>query len=268
MTTADIQNLRDAGATEKEIVDWAQVACVQTWFVMMADGGGIALETKTEAGPVVGYNCDWYHGVEGGLLAAAPGGSDTVGLGNGTERIAWVDMDTSAEVYTKAVQERYGFVPNLLRACSLSPRCVRSHAKGLELIERPRSTALPPRLHALVRGMTSHLNRCVYSSKTVRALAESLGVGDAYDTLAGRWDPGAWPEQDRVVLEFAVKAARNAYKITAKDAQAFRDAGLSDEAYVDVLNTVAIQTALDRLANSLGVVSDEIPCLEPVAVAK
>ena len=69
-----------------------------------------------------------------------------------------------------------------------------------------------------------------------------------------------------MVLEFALKATRNAYKITAKDAQIFRDAGLTEEAYVDVLNTVAIQTSLDRLANCLGVVPDESPILKPVAV--
>jgi hypothetical protein len=37
--------------------------------------------------------------------------------------------------------------------------------------------------------------------------------------------------------------------------------GLDDEAYVDVLNTVAIQTSLDRLANVLGVRVDEQPLL-------
>lgn len=269
MRSEDVQALRDAGATEYDIVHWVQRACIQTWFVMMADGGGVDLDTKEDTGTVVGYKRDWYHGADADLLAAAPGQGKAAHEGNGVESIAWVDTAESELEYKESVEEaeeRYGFVPNLLRACSLMPRFMRSHVMGLELLERPHSTTLPPRLHALVRGLVSNLNRCAYSAGTARALAESLGEGDAYDKLNENWDPGAWPDQDRVVLEFALKATRNAYKITAKDAQSFRDAGLTDEAYVDVLNTVAIQTSLDRLANSLGVVLDGSPILKPASV--
>ena len=67
-----------------------------------------------------------------------------------------------------------------------------------------------------------------------------------------------------VILDFGTKVARNAYKVTEDDAQQFRDVGLDDEAYVDVLNTVAIQTSCDRLANSLGVRPDPQPLLPRV----
>ncbi len=36
---------------------------------------------------------------------------------------------------------------------------------------------------------------------------------------------------------------------------------LGDEAYVDILNAVSIQTSLDRLANTLGVRPDPVPLL-------
>ena len=58
------------------------------------------------------------------------------------------------------------------------------------------------------------------------------------------------------MLTFAEKLIRNPYKITEKDAMSFRDSGLDDAAYVDVYNTVAIQTSLDRLANCVGVLPD------------
>ena len=63
------------------------------------------------------------------------------------------------------------------------------------------------------------------------------------------------------MLDFAAKMARNSYKVVPQDAQAFRDAGLGDEAYVDVLNTTSIQTSQDRLANVLGVTPDAQPLL-------
>jgi len=39
------------------------------------------------------------------------------------------------------------------------------------------------------------------------------------------------------------------------------EVGPDDEAYVDILNTVSIQTSLDRLANALGVRPDPVPLL-------
>ena len=50
-------------------------------------------------------------------------------------------------------------------------------------------------------------------------------------------------------------------QIAADDAQRFRSAGFDDESYIDVFNTVAIQTSLDRLANSIGVSADDRPLL-------
>jgi alkylhydroperoxidase family enzyme len=79
--------------------------------------------------------------------------------------------------------------------------------------------------------------------------------------VAGDYTLHDWEPQDRAVLDFAHKATRNAYKVVAADAQSFRDVGLDDEAYIDVLNTVAIQTSLDRLANVLGVRPDSAPLL-------
>jgi alkylhydroperoxidase family enzyme len=70
-----------------------------------------------------------------------------------------------------------------------------------------------------------------------------------------------WSPVDRAVLTLATKFARNAYKVTEKDAISLREVGLDDEAYVDILNTVSIQTSLDRLANVLGVQPDVLPLL-------
>ena len=50
----DVQSLREAGLSDSDIVNWAQIACLQTWWVMSADGGGIPLEGDAVVGPVVG----------------------------------------------------------------------------------------------------------------------------------------------------------------------------------------------------------------------
>jgi alkylhydroperoxidase family enzyme len=78
-----------------------------------------------------------------------------------------------------------------------------------------------------------------------------------------RRDPldSGWRPADRVVLDLAGRFVRNTYKVTEKDAISLREVGLDDEAYIDILNTVAIQTSLDRLANTLGVAPDPTPLL-------
>lgn len=260
----DTQALRDAGATDEDIAAWVFAASGQTWWVMMGDGGGVALEGGAPVGLVVGHERAWYTKAPEGLLGAASATdgaqSDTTCDGN-----AWIETNEDTPEYRDAAawaEERYGFVPNLFAAVSLAPSAFRRHRSALELLERPQSESLSERQHALVRAQTSELNRCAYSAVTTRAYLEGMEDGAAlYEKVTGPWDAEAWNEADRVVLEFAAKTACSTYKITEKDAQAFRDCGLDDAAYVDVLNTVAIQTSLDRITNSLGVVPDEKPML-------
>ena len=150
--------------------------------------------------------------------------------------------------------------PILLPAVSLRPEIYRRHTLALELLEGPQSAGLSPRQHAMVRALVSALDRCAYSRETTRALLESVGGEPGlFERVTGDYTQCDWEPADRAVLNFASKMARNHYKVTEKDAISFRECGLGDEAYVDVLNTVSIQCSLDRLANALGVVPDERP---------
>jgi uncharacterized peroxidase-related enzyme len=258
MNASDIQVLRDAGATDKQIASWAHSASMQTWWVMMGDGGGISLDYGMEVGPVVGNTRPFYEKAEPGLLAAAPDGGAPAQTSDGD---AWIETDESSETYkrvARAAQDRYGFVPNVLKATSCAPETLPRHQHAFEILERPQSKSLSPRLHALTRAITSKMNRSSYFDATIKPLVEMTTQGaNDYEKISGPWDPEQWDETDRVVLEFAIKAARNAYKIVDSDAQGFREVGLDDEAYVDVLNTVAIQTSIERFANSLGIAADE-----------
>lgn len=144
-------------------------------------------------------------------------------------------------------EKRYGFVPNLLRALSQGPAFYRRHTLALTLLEAPQTALLSARRHAMVRRLVNRLNQGSYFDATTLALMSQH---------AGSLDASEHDDGDRVVLAFAEKLVRNAYKVTAREAQQFRDNGLDDAAYIDVLNTVSIQTSLDRVANSLGVKAD------------
>ena len=91
--------------------------------------------------------------------------------------------------------------------------------------------------------------------------ADAGADAETYDRVTGDYRQHEWSPTERLVPDFAAKVACNAYKITADDARAFRDAGLDDEAYVDVYCTVATQLGVDRIANGLGVAADTTPLL-------
>jgi uncharacterized peroxidase-related enzyme len=264
MSPQDLQRLRDAGLSDADVVHWATLGSTQSWFTMSADGGGIPMEGDALTGTGVGRTRASYESSREGLLAASSevAAPDAPPADDG---VAWVPVYESSTEFQEAAswaEQRYGQVPNLLRAVSLQPSFYRRHQLALELLEAPQSESLSARQHAMVRVLVSHLNRCRYSEPTSTALLAREGVDPGLldrlrqEPLGADWDPA-----DRVVLGLAAKLARNAYKVTEKDAIALREAGLDDEAYVDILNTVSIQTSLDRLANALGVRPDPVPLL-------
>lgn len=263
-TAADVEALRGSGLGDGDVVDWAQVASLQTWLVMSADGGGVSLDSEAPHGHAVGFTRDAYHAATAGLTAASAS-AQPVPRDVPENGIAWVDIDRNNSSYQDIAQwacNRYGFVPNLLTAESLRPKHYDLHKEALTLLEQPQSKALSPRQHAMVRVLVSNLNRCAYSAHTTRTHLFNLTADETLvEAIGTDYSQYDLDDQDRLVLDFATKMARNSYKVVAADAQAFRDAGLGDEAYVDVLNTTSMQTSLDRLANALGVTPDAQPLL-------
>ncbi|MBW2244577.1 MAG: hypothetical protein JRH01_21540 [Deltaproteobacteria bacterium] len=258
---SDLGRLRAAGLEDRDIVHWATLGSTQSWFTMSADGGGVPLDGNAITGPAVGRKREAYGATPerlGPPIAALE--SD-----RRDDEIAMVGLDETSDAYHETANwatKHYGFVPNLLRAVSLQPGFYRRHRLALELLEAPQSKSLEPRHHAMVRALVSHLNRSAYHEATARELLDRAGAEEGvFDQL--RDDPLGmdWSPVDRAVLAFATKIGLNAYKVTEKDASSLREVGLDDEAYVDILNTVSIQTSLDRLANTLGVRPDSAPLL-------
>jgi alkylhydroperoxidase family enzyme len=252
LTGANIESLVQAGIPYKDIVEWANVASTQTWFVMSADGGGIPLEGNAVVGSVLGLDREQYHHseVDTACKSISPEAhTDT----------SWVATDeNNVSSIADWANDRYEFVPNLFRALSLAPHYYPRHQLALQLLDAPQSGSLSPRLHAMVRRLANRRNAGEYFNHTTLELVSGYEqvVAQAIDGNFNSLDP-----VDRTVLQFADKLARHAYKVTEKDAQGFRDCGLDDEAYVDVLNTVSIQTSLDRLCSSLGIQADDKPLL-------
>ena len=257
-TPEDLHAMRAAGANDRDLAEWLQIASIQTWFTNSADAGGIPMDGDTVAGPVMARERAFYHAQPPATPCPATDPSEVSALG-------WLQAPSTGAQYESAERwalNHFGFVPNLFKAISGCPDFYPRHQLALELLDAPLSKSLPVSLHALVRATVIALNHSDYFEPTARALLlrETQGVED-FDAL--RTDPigRVQGQQSQVVLQFVHKMVKNAYKITGKDAQSFRDAGLSDETYVEVFNTVAIQQSLDRLANCIGVAADAEPLL-------
>ncbi len=252
-TPADLDAARAVGASERDLSEWLQIASIQTWFTHSADAGGIPLEGNAVTGPVLRHERDFYH--DGNPVAALPCAprADTREVpGSG-----WLEGSLDDARFVAAAAEargRYGLTPRLFEAISACPDFYARHLLALRLLERPQSDALDARLHARVRAATVALDRCGYFEPTVLEQARRAGISAS--KLADFADPGGDSDTEQVVLAFVHKMARSPYRITADDAARFRQSGLSDSAYVEVFNTVAIQQSLDRLANCCGVAAD------------
>lgn len=263
---ADLEPLRTAGLSESEIVHWAQVASMQGWWTMSADGGGIPLEGDAVTGPVIGKPREFYEARPEGLTAADANASAETSPSRSSNGVAWVDLDLEATGYREAAaraEKRYGFAPNLYKAVSLRPEVLPRHELALQLLEGPITARMSARRKAMVRAYASSLNHGAYSLKTLRAQLQRSAPDepDLFEQVTARDPKAARDPADRAVLDFTQKVVCNTYKVTEKDAISFRETGLDDAAYIEVLNTASIQTSFDRLTNALGVTPDERPLL-------
>ena len=287
----DIEFIRTRGIPDADIVDWILMGAVQTFAVNQADGGGIWF--PEQGSEVVGHDRSYYTSQRGGLTAASIAGVSNTAQGdgvgalsppvaslhrhstvpqNGGHAAGYFEPDRAASDFLHAAEQtrrRYGFVPNLLVALSngRSPSLLPSMVLNLEILESPQSDRLTRRQHAIVRARTAAASRSEYASETIRAQLEA--ADEKPDLLLAATQPIAELARDaadEVVFSFAEKAARNAYKITEKDAARFREVGLGDETYLDILGTVGLQLGLDRMAWATGVAPDEGVLIEQSTV--
>ncbi len=260
-TADDIQHLRDLGVSDLDISEWLQIASIQTWFTNSADAGGIPMEGNAITGPVMRHERAFYHESRPANDAQiSSSGADTATSACAT---GWLSAPCEGDAFASCAawsNERYGFVPNLMQGLSACADFYSRHQLALELLERPQSDSLSDSLHALVRARVIAMNNSHYFMPTAQAMLDRSSPGVMMSDLAS--DSFAVEDSsNQMVLDFVAKMVRNPYKIVADDAQRFRDAGFDDESYIDVFNTVAIQTSLDRLANSIGVSADDRPLL-------
>ena len=101
MTPVDIEALRTCGVDDQEIVVWAQIGALQTYLVMMGDGGGVSLDHGKTVGPVVGRERQSYAQTTGVELASSSADALTPRDARGSP---WVAQGQSSRQYEQAAE--------------------------------------------------------------------------------------------------------------------------------------------------------------------
>ena len=127
--------------------------------------------------------------------------------------------DARARATLQAAKERWGYLPNIVRALALRPELlVAEDAWSRALMY---SGLLPRALKEAVATTVSVVNQCDYCATSHAYAAARAGAPEAARACA-RLDFRSLPERDRAALDFTRKAASDMRSIRQPDVDALR----------------------------------------------
>lgn len=108
-------------------------------------------------------------------------------------------------------------------------------------------------LKELVGVVVSQANDCDYCVSSHREKLHTLGLSPAALQAVDQADYDGLTERERVVAEFAERAATDPHRVGESDLEALRGVGLDDQDILEVLGVVAMFMAANTLANALSI---------------
>jgi uncharacterized peroxidase-related enzyme len=179
------------------------------------------------------------------------------------ENISWLRVPEPAELpedvqtlFLKA-NTNLGFVPNVMRAWALRPAHLMAWWAHYELIMRGESK-LSRAQREMIAVAISSVNRCYYCSTTHPAFLRLELAKEARDVNLAHEIAFAplhadLSDQDKAMLEFALKVTTESHNIGPEDHAKLRAVGLDDETIFDVAEIAAMFNFTNRLANATGI---------------
>ena len=163
-------------------------------------------------------------------------------------------LDPDIRALFDASRERYGFVPNVLRAYALNQDRLRGFMAirddilggemGLSKLERE-----------MIGVVVSSVNRCPYCLTShgfaVRKLSNDPALGES---LVMNYRAADLRPKHRAMLDFAWKLTEAPAKVVETDRQALRDAGFSDKDIFDIVAVVGFFNMTNRIATGADMV--------------
>jgi len=172
--------------------------------------------------------------------------------------LAWVHVPEEDEVpedvssLWRRADEKLGFVPNVLRTWALRPEHMLRWRKYMDELLKGES-GLTEAQREMIGVVVSSTNRCYYCMTSHSGVLRAL-TGDAIlvDQLLTNYRHATLGEQERAMLDFAVKLTEEQHRCSEADVEALRAAGWSDEDVMDIAEVTAMFNLTNRMANGLG----------------
>jgi uncharacterized peroxidase-related enzyme len=173
-------------------------------------------------------------------------------------KITWLDVPAEDAVpadvralWDKPL-EKLGFVPNVLRTMALRPQHLLGWWAYYDELMRGEST-LSKAQREMIAVVVSAQNRCHYClvshSAALRKLTEDPPL---VEQLATNYRYADVSDEERAMLDYAVKVTVDSSSCTEADVDALRAAGWSDPDILDIAQVAAMFNFTNRLASGLG----------------
>lgn len=175
-----------------------------------------------------------------------------------TEEITWLDVPPDEDVPADVKElwakplEKLGFVPNVLRVMALRPDHLLGWWSYYDELMRGAS-GLSKVQREMIAVVVSAQNRCHYCVVSHSAALRKL-TGDPalVDQLATNYRYAPVAENERAMLDYAVKLTVESAACTRENVDGLRAAGWSDEDILDIAQVAAMFNFTNRLASGLG----------------
>lgn len=160
------------------------------------------------------------------------------------------DGEDQAQSYLNVVNEKIGFVPNVLAAFAKFPKQFEGFTKLYNALMLGESglSKLEREMIAVTVSSENHCYYCLVAhGSAVRELSNDPQLGER---IAANFRSAELPDKQEKLLEFAKKLTRDPSEIKEKDRAELREVGYSDRDIWDISAIVGLFNMTNRMASA------------------
>jgi uncharacterized peroxidase-related enzyme len=167
------------------------------------------------------------------------------------------NLDERREKYIRIMQEKLGFVPNVIKAYSFDNAKLTAFADFFSDLMAGKS-GLSSLEREMIAVVVSSINQCYYClvshGAEVRVLSGDPELGEM---LAMNYRVAELSPRHRSMLDFATKLTKVAHKVEEADRQVLRDVGFSDVDIWDISAVSSFFNMTNRMASAVGMMPNK-----------
>lgn len=169
------------------------------------------------------------------------------------------ELDAPTRELFERAAERFGFVPDVVRALALRPDVAHAQAALRDCLNGD-ATSLGRRRADLIALAVSGINDCEYCGAAHAGMMVERGeLSREEAALAFKdWRALELEQGDAAMLEFAEKLTFQPAQVDAADIEVLREAGFDDGGIYDIVLVAAYRNFINRVNDGLGVSTEKL----------